>query len=1113
MAKKRHTVLSGMTATMMVLSPVAPTYAQAIDLTEVKQEEFETLKLGVDHQNVLVLKQVLYSLEYLESDDPESFTTYFDPDLEQVIVDLQEMFQFEPSGEVTFDFFELLVQLANEEQDEDEQKSTDVAEEEKNEEVSLAEEDLEREENETKLNETKLNETAETFSAMSTFSLDSTADSSVLFQVGDRDPEIITIKLHLEILGFKVSNNPTSYYGIQTEEMVRAFQSQYQLPVTGKVDQETRNLLSQRATGPLRLGMYREDVIQLKINLEKVGFPVSSNPNTYFGPTTDRQVRAFQQSQGLTADGIVGSSTIKALEEALSGVLFLGVRDSKVIDLKKMLADLGYGVSDNPTTYFGPVTEEQVKRFQNDFGRPVTGVVDRATFEFIQKMVEEGFVLRSGMNHPEVLKLKEYLAILGYRVSNTPNDFFGSVTEAKVREYQYDNGLQQTGIVTKQLLTELEKQATGPLKMGMYREDAITLKEQLAALGYVISNNPTNYYGPSTEATVKQFQKDHGLQVNGIADSLTLKKIQELLNQTLYFGVRNDKVVELKLELERLGLSVSSSPTTYFGSVTEEMVREFKRRANLPVTGVVNDEQLKFMKDIVYMEGMRASGIITLKEHLAILGFRVSDNPTTLYGAVTTEQVRQFQQKYGLSSTGIADQKTVDQLRALATRPLQLGMYHPDVVQLKKDLAKAGYFVSNNPNDYFGPTTTTKLKEFQTDHNLPATGIADRQTLNKIKEVVQAIGVQYVFQGKRQFGHGVGMTQWGAYGMSQQGFTYRQILTYYYTDVTVSSSSSYRNTNVRVMIGDEQINSATFSSTGTYSVQNISTGQFLFTNVTGNTTVTYGSGGDGTFRITNGGTTRTTQSEVRIVPNNSATIRYVGNNKNQVGQYYRGALHLTKSRINNLQSNFVMDVINHVDIDTYLEGVVPYEMIPSWAQLNAFKAQAVAARTYAFRNRVPTRHFDMYDDTRSQVYHGVPQGDRNNALVNQAIHETSGEVILHNNSLIDAVYSASASGHTVDARDVWGNDIAYLKGKRDPYDNSQYTQVSWTGTFTLDDLSNISEFKNRGLGKVVDLKIEARSERIISAQVIFERGSVTYSGSAFASHIGAPSRIMTYTIK
>ncbi|WP_134701729.1 SpoIID/LytB domain-containing protein [Ammoniphilus sp. YIM 78166] len=118
--------------------------------------------------------------------------------------------------------------------------------------------------------------------------------------------------------------------------------------------------------------------------------------------------------------------------------------------------------------------------------------------------------------------------------------------------------------------------------------------------------------------------------------------------------------------------------------------------------------------------------------------------------------------------------------------------------------------------------------------------------------------------------------------------------------------------------------------------------------------------------------------------------------------------------------------VNHIPLEDYLKGVVPYEVYPTWG-LETLKAQALAARTYAAAHAKK----EMDDTISYQVYGGYtwyPQ-------TTKAVEETRGEVITYRNRLIEAFYSASNGGMTESNAHVWGgNSISYYPIKRDPFD-------------------------------------------------------------------------------
>lgn len=126
-------------------------------------------------------------------------------------------------------------------------------------------------------------------------------------------------------------------------------------------------------------------------------------------------------------------------------------------------------------------------------------------------------------------------------------------------------------------------------------------------------------------------------------------------------------------------------------------------------------------------------------------------------------------------------------------------------------------------------------------------------------------------------------------------------------------------------------------------------------------------------------------------------------------------------------------VVNMVELEDYIKGVIPYEMSASWP-LEALKAQAVCVRTYAAGGtRHGTHHFDICTTTHCQVYKGTSGAG---AVSDQAVDETAGQRIYYNGKCINgnAVYYSSNGGASEDVKNVWGTDHPYLKGKLDPYE-------------------------------------------------------------------------------
>jgi SpoIID/LytB domain protein len=156
------------------------------------------------------------------------------------------------------------------------------------------------------------------------------------------------------------------------------------------------------------------------------------------------------------------------------------------------------------------------------------------------------------------------------------------------------------------------------------------------------------------------------------------------------------------------------------------------------------------------------------------------------------------------------------------------------------------------------------------------------------------------------------------------------------------------------------------------------------------------------------------------IRSNSGRIRVIENGNTREARVYGGTLNLRT----NTYGTYTL--VNDVPIETYLRGVVPYEIGPG-APVPAIRAQAVLARTYALRNlrRFEIDGYQLCADTQCQVYRGITGAV---PVTDQAIQATQGQVLTYNNELVDALYSSTTGGVTAPFSDVWdGPDRPYLR--------------------------------------------------------------------------------------
>lgn len=200
------------------------------------------------------------------------------------------------------------------------------------------------------------------------------------------------------------------------------------------------------------------------------------------------------------------------------------------------------------------------------------------------------------------------------------------------------------------------------------------------------------------------------------------------------------------------------------------------------------------------------------------------------------------------------------------------------------------------------------------------------------------------------------------------------------------------------------------------------------------------------------------------------------------GYRYRGGFEYTVS-------GGGLQVVNVVDLEDYVKGVLPAEMPGDW-DLEALKAQAVCARTFACLNakHLSAYGFDVCSSTDCQVYYGVSTAT---SATDRAVEETEGECLYYDGELAEAYYHSSDGGATEDAENVWGTDIPYLQGKEDPYEaRISIPNYSWTVTYTWDELTWVLQNSGYSIGDVVDAYVSEYTDlgNVYSVTFVDSRG-------------------------
>ncbi|MBP1996769.1 SpoIID/LytB domain-containing protein [Paenibacillus eucommiae] len=195
--------------------------------------------------------------------------------------------------------------------------------------------------------------------------------------------------------------------------------------------------------------------------------------------------------------------------------------------------------------------------------------------------------------------------------------------------------------------------------------------------------------------------------------------------------------------------------------------------------------------------------------------------------------------------------------------------------------------------------------------------------------------------------------------------------------------------------------------------------------------------------------------------------------KERAGRTYRGDIELSTY-------NGKLAVINEVPFEQYLYGVVSSELGASWP-LEALKAQAVAARTYALSLGMKYGIAHVSDTTLDQVY-GI-QKEFTNAI--KAVDDTNGEVLVYNDALIQPVYSSNSGGVTADPSEVWGNPVPYLKSVSSPDSGAEAGRANWYNVKLSNGKTgyvNASYLKNTGTKSAAGLPLYTATEAQVNVR-------------------------------
>jgi stage II sporulation protein D len=333
------------------------------------------------------------------------------------------------------------------------------------------------------------------------------------------------------------------------------------------------------------------------------------------------------------------------------------------------------------------------------------------------------------------------------------------------------------------------------------------------------------------------------------------------------------------------------------------------------------------------------------------------------------------------------------------------------------------------------------------------------------------------------YGHGVGMSQYGAMGYALNGWSYRSILAHYYTGTKLGTLNTARE--VRVLLqstggsasfsGASSAGGRTLSPQTTYSVRGRAGGQVELRRA-------------GRRRIV-----ATFIAPLRVTGPGPLLLRGRALNGRTDG-LYRGALEFRPGTLGGINA------INAVGVDDYVQGVVPLESPAGWP-IEALKAQAVAARTYALTTSKGGDGFEHYPDTRSQVYGGASAEVPSTNLATQA---TAGQLVTYNGTPVTTFFFSTSGGRTEDVENTELGTVPrpWLRSVEDQYDSvsprHRWGPIRMTKAVAARKLHGLVRGRFRG----VQVLRRGSSPRVVEADVVGSAGTTRVTGATLRARFG-----------
>lgn len=317
-------------------------------------------------------------------------------------------------------------------------------------------------------------------------------------------------------------------------------------------------------------------------------------PDIVMAETTQPVTEADETVMALTPDGPLLPS-VEGVEaeytEPIPDYLRVGMQHPIVVTLQQQLMKLGFMDNDEPTDYYGEVTQSAVKVYQRQNKLAQDGIIGPDTLEAILSPDAKYYAAQNGDVGDDIQRIQQRLYELGYLASaNLVTGNFGDSTQEAVIKMQNVNDLEQDGRVGRKTMNLLysDEVKANMLSYGEQSDVVLAAQQRLKLLGYMTSE-PDGSYGNDTIIAVKQFQSRNDQVVDGYLGPSTRIALNssDAVPNGLSLGDSGDTVQKVQNMLSKLGYINSANATGYFGEVTENAVKLFQRTNGLSADGSV----------------------------------------------------------------------------------------------------------------------------------------------------------------------------------------------------------------------------------------------------------------------------------------------------------------------------------------------------------------------------------------------------------------------------------------------------------------------------------------------------------------------------------------------